>query len=99
LAEPPTRDQIRRAFAQTVRSLRRKAGISQERLALNLGIDRANTAGLERGLHSPTLGTIFRLLPRLHVTLAEFAKEFERNLRAHGGAGEQATVPKHKGTR
>jgi transcriptional regulator with XRE-family HTH domain len=82
-----TRDQIRLVFGQTLRFLRRKAGISQERLARNLGIDRGYTAGLERGRHTPTLETIYRLLPGLHVTFVEFAREFERTLRAKDGAG------------
>jgi transcriptional regulator with XRE-family HTH domain len=99
MPKPPTRDQIRRAFAQTVRSLRLKAGISQERLALNLGIDRGNTAGLERGLHSPRLYTILRLLPGLHVTFVEFADEFERSLHTKRGAGGRTTVLKRKRTR
>jgi hypothetical protein len=33
------------------------------------------------------LETIYRLLPGLHVTFVEFAKAFERNLRAKDGAG------------
>ena len=53
-AEPAVRAQIGRAFAQTVRSLRCEVGISQERLALGAGINRAYVAGLERGLHTPT---------------------------------------------
>jgi transcriptional regulator with XRE-family HTH domain len=60
-----------------MRCLRRKAGISQERLAVVVGRDRGNTAGLERGLRNPRLDTIFELLPALHVTFAEFAGEFE----------------------
>jgi transcriptional regulator with XRE-family HTH domain len=72
--------QIRRAFAQTVRELRLKAGLSQERLALNLGIDRGNLASLERGVHTPRLYTIARLLPGLHITFVEFVQEFERIL-------------------
>ena len=79
-----TRNQIRCAFAQTVRFLRQKAGISQERLARNLGIDRGYLGGLEREKHTPTLESVFRLLPGLHVTFAEFAREFERTLRAKG---------------
>jgi hypothetical protein len=94
MPKPPTRDQIRLAFAQTVRSLRLKARISQERLALNLGIDRGNTAGLERGLHTPRLYTILRLLPGLHVTFIEFAGEFERTLHTKGGAGGRTTCPR-----
>jgi transcriptional regulator with XRE-family HTH domain len=54
--------------------------LSQERLAQDLGIDRGNLAGLERGLHTPTFYTIVRLLPGLHVTFVEFVQEFERIL-------------------
>jgi len=80
-AEPTVRTQIGRAFAQTVRSLRREVGISQERLALGVGINRAHLAGLERGLHTPTLYTVCRLLPGLHVTFVEFCRTFERILK------------------
>ena len=79
-AEPTVRTQIGRAFAQTVRSLRREVGISQERLALGAGMNRAYVAGLERGLHTPTLYTMCRLLPGLHVTFIEFCRTFERIL-------------------
>jgi transcriptional regulator with XRE-family HTH domain len=80
MPKPPARATLRRAFARTVRALRRKSGISQEQLALRSGTDRGYMSGLERGLHSPTLGTIFRLLPVLGVSFAEFAAEMERQL-------------------
>jgi transcriptional regulator with XRE-family HTH domain len=80
-AEPTARALIGHVFAQTVRSLRLEAGISQERLALGVGINRAHLAGLERGLHTPTLYTVCRLLPRLHVTFVEFCRTFERILK------------------
>ena len=80
-AEPTVRAVIGHVFGQTVRSLRLEAGISQERLALGVGINRAHLAGLERGLHTPTLYTICRLLPGLHVTFVEFCRKFERILR------------------
>ena len=80
-AEPAVRAQIGRAFAQTVRSLRCEVGISQERLALGVGINRAYVAGLERGLHTPTFYTIVRLLPGLGVTFVEFCRTFERILK------------------
>ena len=55
--------------------------LSQERLARDLGVDRGNLAGLERGMRNPTFYTIVRLLPGLHVTFVEFAQEFERILK------------------
>ena len=45
-----------------------------------MGINRAYVAGLERGLHTPTLYTMCRLLPGLHVTFIEFCRTFERIL-------------------
>jgi hypothetical protein len=88
MPKPPTRDQIRHPFAQTIQALRLKAGISQE--ALNLGIDRG---------HTPSLYTVLRLLADLHVTFVEFARQFEPIQRAQVGAGGRTTVPKRKGTR
>ena len=74
--------QIRWACGLTVRSLRLRAGLSQQRLARSRGINQGNLASLERGLHTPTLDTIFRLLPGLRVDFVEFCQEFERILKA-----------------
>jgi transcriptional regulator with XRE-family HTH domain len=74
------REQLRRAFADTVRILRARVGISQEKLALAAGLDRGYMGGLEREKHTPTLESIYRLLPVLGVSFAEFASEFERVL-------------------
>jgi transcriptional regulator with XRE-family HTH domain len=74
------REQLRRAFADTVRILRARTGISQEKLALQAGLDRGYMGGLEREKHTPTLESIYRLLPVLGISFAEFAIEFERVL-------------------
>jgi len=75
-----TRSQLRRAFADTVRILRARTGISQERLAQESGMDRVYLGSLEREKHTPTLESIYRLLPILDVTFTQFAAEFERVL-------------------
>lgn len=75
------RGEVRRAFSETVRKLRGDAGLSQERLALACGIDRAYMSGLERGIHTPTLETIFKLLPELDVSFQTFAREFDAALK------------------
>lgn len=80
MARPPTRALTRRAFAQTVRTLRLRIGKSQEQLALEAGVDRGYMGALERGRHSPTLETVYKLLGPLGVSLTEFAGEFERVL-------------------
>lgn len=79
--QPPSRASIRKVFGKTVRSLRLKANLAQERLALEAGVNRGYLGGLERGQHTPTLDTIYRLLAPLGVTLIEFSAEFERILR------------------
>jgi len=75
------REALERAFAMTLRHLRARTGIAQERLALQAGIDRAYVSGLERGLHMPSLETIYKLLSALGVSFAEFGAEFEKCLR------------------
>jgi transcriptional regulator with XRE-family HTH domain len=65
----------------TLRVLRGKLAMAQERLASEAGVDRAYMSGLERGLHTPTLETVLRLLPILEVSFPEFATEFDKCLR------------------
>jgi len=81
MQRPPSRTSLRRAFGKTVRAIRQRAGLSQESLALESGIGRGYMGGIERGQHTPTIETLYRLLPALKVTVGEFFQEFERNLR------------------
>jgi len=76
------REQLRRAFSDTVRILRARAGLSQEKLAMQSGVNRGYMGGMEREKHTPTLESIYRLLPALGVSFVEFATEFERVLYA-----------------
>ena len=80
MRKPPARTVLRRALAKTIRELRQRAGLAQERLALEAGVDRGYMGGLERGLHSPTLETVYKLLPALGVDFIEFARVLERIL-------------------
>ena len=77
----PTRDQLRRAFGATLRTLRLRIGYAQERFAYEAEIDRSYFGKLERGGCTPTLETIYRFLPLLQITFLQFAEEFERSLR------------------
>lgn len=77
---PIGREQLRRAFADTVRILRTSRGISQENLAKLAGVDRGYMGSLEREMHTPTLESIYKLLPALGISFVEFASEFERVL-------------------
>jgi len=76
------RAQLRRAFADTVRILRLRIGLSQENLAYKAGVDRAYLGNLEREKHTASIEIIYRLLPVLGISFTEFASEFEHVLHA-----------------
>jgi transcriptional regulator with XRE-family HTH domain len=76
-----TRESLRRALAETIKTLRKERGINQEDLAYESGIDRAYLGAIERCRHSPSFDTIYKVLPVLGINLVTFAKEFERQLK------------------
>ena len=55
------------AFGEALRRARKRANISQEKLALDAGLDRTFISGLERGVRQPTLSTLFALSRSLNV--------------------------------
>jgi len=63
---------IRQLFALNLRRLRREAGLSQESLAHDAGIDRAYVSRLERGVTYVGLEIIGKLSDLLKVTPIEF---------------------------
>lgn len=76
---PKTDDPVlNRAFGRAVRVLRREHKLAQERLALEVAIDRSHLGALERGEHDPTLSTLWRLKLGLKVSLSRLAREIER---------------------
>ena len=76
----PNRVLTRRACSLTLKTLRHRIGITQERLAFEANLDRGYMGGLERGLHSPSIETIYKLLPILGITFVEFAEQYEKCL-------------------
>jgi transcriptional regulator with XRE-family HTH domain len=51
------------------RQLREEAGLSQEGLALEAGLDRTYVSGIERGRRNPSLKSMQRLAEQLGVSL------------------------------
>ena len=72
---------IRKAFGQVLRETRKKRGVSQERLALDSGMDRAYLSRLERGITQPTLETIFRLSKVLSISPSVIVRRVQQKLR------------------
>lgn len=63
------------AFGETVRALREAAGVAQEALALDAGMDRSYLGKVERGERQPSLDMVFRLAAVLSVTPAELVEK------------------------
>ena len=60
------------AFGQILRGLRKRQGLSQERLAHEAGLERNYISLLELGRNSASVKTIFKLAPALGVSVTEF---------------------------
>lgn len=61
----------RALLAWNLRRVRVAAGISQERLAADAGVDRAYLGGLERKTENPTVDLLDRVAVTLRVPLTE----------------------------
>ena len=64
-------------FGRRIRSLRRSKGWSQERLALEAGLDRTYVGGIERGERNVSLKNITRLAEALGAHPSALFQDFE----------------------
>lgn len=58
-------------FGERLRDLRKRAGLSQEELAHEAGLDRTYVSGIERGVRNPSLRNIARLAGALGIHVRE----------------------------
>lgn len=58
-------------FGQRIKSLRQSLGISQEKFALQIGMDRTYYASIESGKRNVSLRNIQKIAEGLNVTLSE----------------------------
>ncbi|WP_366937483.1 helix-turn-helix domain-containing protein [Bradyrhizobium sp.] len=72
---PILRMDIRRIFGANVRRYRVAAGLSQEAVAVKMGVDRAYVSGMERGQQNVTLLTMWHLAEALNVKPADLLDE------------------------
>lgn len=73
---------VKLAFGQELRKARTDVGLSQEKLALSVGLDRTYISLLERGLRQPSLTTILTLSPALGLTSVKIVERVVKNLNA-----------------
>ncbi len=75
----PTKTKLSKAFGAVLRERRLAADLSQEKLALDCGLDRTYISLLERGLRQPTLSTLFQLATILGVQPSEMVVAVEKS--------------------
>lgn len=65
---------VRQRLAANVRRLREDTGLSQEKFALEHGIDRTYVSAIERGRRNPTVVVVERLANAFGVDVVELLK-------------------------
>ncbi|OZG57919.1 transcriptional regulator [Bifidobacterium tissieri] len=69
--------QRRRDLGQAIVQLRKEHDLSQERLALEAGIDRSYMGRIERGERSVSYDKLWAVCDALHISLAELILKAE----------------------
>lgn len=83
--------ELLRAFATELRARRGAAGLSQEALAFQCGVNRTFVAKLELAQTSPSLSTLFRIAEGLEAEPGELIDAVARRLRK-----ERAAAHRHR---
>lgn len=68
------------SFGLVLRDLRKDAGLSQEQLGFEAGLQRNYISELELGLKQPSVTTLFKLSKALKVKPEKFTKLIANNL-------------------
>lgn len=80
-AQPQSLENLRACLAINARHFRTAKGISQERTALEAGIDRTMLSKIERAVTNPSLDTLLKLANYLGVTVSDLLREEMRTRR------------------
>ncbi len=65
-------------IGEVIRNFRRSKGLSQEVLSGLADLDRTHYSKIERGLRTPTVGTLFKIAHALGVAPHKLIMEIER---------------------
>lgn len=71
------------SFGRVLRQLRQSAGITQETLGLEAGLQRKYISSLELGEYQPTLATVFKLALALKIEPAKLVEMVEIDVSNH----------------
>lgn len=70
-------------FGRVLRRLRLAAGLTQEQLGQEAGLQRNYVSLMERGVNQPTITTIFKLATALNISASEMITEVEKSCIKH----------------
>ena len=70
---------IKQEFGLVIKELRLQKGISQERLALDAGIDRTYIGHIEKGVRNVSIEIIEKLAEYFQIPISEIFKRIEEN--------------------
>ena len=73
----PTAEQDQIILGHALRSLRKRAGMTQEQVAERLGVDPTFVGRLERGQRGAYWRTIRRILAAVNASVSDFASEID----------------------
>lgn len=68
------------AFGEAIREIRHERGLNQEEVALTCDLDRAYYGHIERGVHNPTIVTVWKIAEGLGVKPATLIRRAERHM-------------------
>lgn len=63
--------ELKRRFGERMRQLRKQKGLSQEKLAFEIGMDLTSVNEIEMGHRSPKLITIYKIASALSMPMRE----------------------------
>ena len=79
-------------FGENLRRFRTQAGLSQEAVAVRMGVDRAHVSSMERGQQNVTLLTLWHASQAVGVKAADLlGEDFEVGSDAAGPDGSSAS--------
>jgi transcriptional regulator with XRE-family HTH domain len=71
------------AFGHVLRTLRKEAGLTQEQLSFEAGIERNFVSLIERGINQPTIRVLFKLAYALGTSPSTILHHVEQELQNH----------------
>jgi transcriptional regulator with XRE-family HTH domain len=75
---PPPRSPDLLALGDAIREARKKRGLSQERLALEAGLDRTFISSIEAGRRNITFASLLKVTSALDIKPAELLRRWEQ---------------------